>query len=395
VIKNSLIKQLMIMALNLGLAACSSIAGNGANFDLERLLVSVFNPQPGEVILILVDQPHGYLTDNQEWADRREMAKDWQAAFQKLAKKRDLTILPLLTYQATGAHNAPLPEDGEMGARSVTLEEVISGVNIAVALTEYSATAPLIKFSEQYPQLRAASMLMVSKNMESTALSANYNDVARKCRILGERLDRADRARLEFSTGHQLLVDLRNRGAEVDDGQLHADKVGVRVINLPSGEAYSAPYEGELAGQPSHTQGEMPMMYDDDLLVLKIQENRVEEALTGGYAAEKMAAWFELDSARRNLAELGLGCNDKAVITGNILEDEKVLGVHLAFGRSDHIGGTVGVDDFSDPAHVVHWDVVYPQDGEIEVVRLVFEYEDDGQEQIIKDGNFTVSGMDQ
>ncbi|MGD8752528.1 MAG: aminopeptidase, partial [Anaerolineales bacterium] len=374
-------------------ASCSVIAGGNTGFDLESLLVSVFDPQPGEVILILVDQPHGKLVDYQGWGERREMAKEWQAAFQKLAKKRDITVLPLLTYQATGAHNAPLPEFGEMGGRSVNLEEVISGVNIAVALTEYSATAPLVKFSEQFPQFRAASMPTVSRSMESTALSADYDEVARKCVILRGKLDRAIKARLEFSTGHQLMIDLRDRRAEVDDGQLPADKKGVRVINLPSGEAFSAPYEGELDGQPSLTQGEMPMVYGGDLLVLQIQENRVGELLSEGPAAQKLAAWFEVDSARRNLAELGLGCNDKAVVTGNILEDEKVLGVHLALGRSDHIGGTVDVEDFSDPAHVLHWDIVYPQGGEIEVVHLVFDYEDGGQEEIIRDGNYTLFGM--
>jgi leucyl aminopeptidase (aminopeptidase T) len=386
-------KWIIMMILSLSLASCSVIAGGNTGFDLESLLVAVFDPQPGEVILILVDQPHGKLVDNQGWEQRREMAKEWQMAFQKLAKKRDLTVLPLLTYQATGAHNAPLPEFGEMDAHSVNLEDVVSGINIAVSLTEYSATAPLIKFSEKFPQFRAASMPTVSRSMESTALLADYSEVARKCAILGEKLDRAIKARLEFSTSHQLMIDLRDRKAEVDDGQLPADKTGVRVINLPSGEAFSAPYEGELDGQPSLTQGEMPMLYGDDLLVLQIQENRVIELLNEGPAAQKLAAWLEVDSARKNLAELGLGCNDKAVVTGNVLEDEKVLGVHLALGRSDHIGGTVGVENFSDPAYVVHWDIVYPRGGEIEVVRLVFDYEDGGQEEIIRDGNYTLFGM--
>ena len=91
-----------------------------------------------------------------------------------------------------------------------------------------------------------------------------------------------------------------------------------------------------------------------------------------------------------NLAELGLGCNDKAVISGNILEDEKVMGVHLAAGLSEHIGGTVGVDDFEDPANALHEDRVYPAGGEIEVTTLIFEYEDGSSETIIKDGRYTL-----
>jgi leucyl aminopeptidase (aminopeptidase T) len=52
-----------------------------------------------------------------------------------------------------------------------------------------------------------------------------------------------------------------------------------------------------------------------------------------------------------NLAELGVGTNDRATLTGNVLEDEKILGtVHVAFGPRAGIGGTVSVP--------IHLDVV-------------------------------------
>ena len=45
-----------------------------------------------------------------------------------------------------------------------------------------------------------------------------------------------------------------------------------------------------------------------------------------------------------NVAELGVGTNEEAILTGNILEDEKILGTaHVAFGASAAIGGTVQV----------------------------------------------------
>ena len=52
-----------------------------------------------------------------------------------------------------------------------------------------------------------------------------------------------------------------------------------------------------------------------------------------------------------NVAELGIGTNEKAILTGNILEDEKIIGTaHVAFGASAAIGGNVQVP--------VHLDVV-------------------------------------
>jgi leucyl aminopeptidase (aminopeptidase T) len=48
------------------------------------------------------------------------------------------------------------------------------------------------------------------------------------------------------------------------------------------------------------------------------------------------------------VAELGVGTNDRAILTGQILEDEKILGtVHVAFGNNASMGGTVEV-----PFHV-------------------------------------------
>ena len=60
------------------------------------------------------------------------------------------------------------------------------------------------------------------------------------------------------------------------------------------------------------------------------------------------------------LAELGLGVlSDFGLLpTGEILLDEK-LGLHIAFGRSDHFGGSTGPSDFTSPDQVVHIDRVF------------------------------------
>ena len=43
---------------------------------------------------------------------------------------------------------------------------------------------------------------------------------------------------------------------------------------------------------------------------------------------------------------------------GKVLLDEK-LGMHIAFGRSEHFGGQVGPDAFTKPEAVIHIDRVY------------------------------------
>ncbi len=359
-------------------------------FDLEKLIIDVFDPQPGEVVLVMVDLPHGAWADHGEWQARREMALEWHRAFEDLGDRIGFGVHPLLTYEATGAHNGPLPPGGELGGEPVRFDDVMMGTNIVVALTEYSATAPLSQYAAQSPALRAASMPMVSKRMEQTALAADYGEVARKSHTLKARLDGATGADVEFSTGDAMHFDLRYRQAEADDGQLHAGKEGARIINLPSGEAYMAPYEGEREGAPSRTEGTIPLMLQGELVRVLVQENRIVEVLGDGPGSEEAREWLDVDEARRNIAELGLGCNDRAVVTGNVLEDEKVMGMHWAAGLSEHLGGTVGVEAFSNPGNAVHYDVVYPEGGPIQVTSLVLTYEDGSSEEIMRDGQYTI-----
>ncbi len=359
-------------------------------FDLNKLLVDVFAPQPGERVLVMTDLPHGELRDSEGWADRRVMAAEWQAAFQALAGKRGLAVHPLLKYASTGAHGAPLPEEAELGGEMARLNDVLSETNIAVALTEYSATAPLIGFMETRPSLRAASMPGIMKSMEETALSADYMEVARKSHVLADALGKAIGAKVEFSTGHEVYFDLRHRQAEADDGQLRADKEGVRLINLPSGEACIAPYEGEVVGQPSKTEGMIPAHYDGELVLYRVRENHIVQIIGDGPKAGELRDYFAVDECRRNVAELGLGCNDKAIISGSVLEDEKVLGMHWAYGLSQHIGGVIGPSQFSDPKHVVHQDIVYPKGAAVEIMSLVLEYDDGTSQEIIKDAAYTI-----
>lgn len=387
---------LVLMVMLVGLVACGTPTAPptftpeppSSSFDLEKLIVDVFDPQPGEKVVVMTDLPQGDLADYEGWSQRREMAEEWRAAFQALEDELGISVYPLLTYAATGAHSGPLPAEGEMDGQPVALEELLAETNIAVALTEYSATGPLIEYTQRFPHLRVASMPMVSRSMEQTALAADYAEVARKAHLLQAKLDLAQGARVEFSTGHEMYFDLRYRDAHADSGQLYAGQEGERVINLPSGEAYIAPYEGEREGEPSRTEGELPLMLEGELVVGRVEENRIVELLGDGPQANEFREYLALDDALRNIAELGLGNNESAVVTGNVLEDEKVMGLHWAFGLSEHIGGTVGVDDFSDPSLAAHRDCVYPQGGAIEIASLVLEYEDGTSEEILHDGEY-------
>jgi len=360
------------------------------DFNLDKLLIDVFDPQLGEKVLIIQDLPHGNLKLNKEWVQRFKMAKEWHQGFSRLAKKRRLKIYPILSYKATEIDNAPLPKFGEIEKKKVKIEEILKEINICVALTEYSATAPLTNFAKKFGQLRIASMPRISKRMESTALTADYNEIAKKTSILASKLEKAVGAQVKFSTGHQFYFDLRNRKAGKDDGRCHPDKAleEIPLINLPSGEAFIAPYEGENARLgASKTRGYIPIQENNEIIVLKINKNKIVEVTGKGPMAERKRKFFFSDRGRRNIAEFGLGCNDKAVVTGNVLEDEKA-GFHWAYGLSNHLGGVTGVNGFEDPQNAVHTDIVYAPKSPLKISSLILIYPDGVKEEIMKESKY-------
>lgn len=345
-------------------------------FNLHQFFIDVFAPTPGERVAVLFDLPHDSILDHPKWRDRRAMAHEWAAAICELTGNASL-----FCYLATGAHNADLPVD---------IARELECYRLALALTEFSATAPLIKHAQRYPLFRAASMPGIERRMERSGLAADYKEIRRRCGILVLLMDNAVAARVLFATGDVAQFDLRLNAqrsniSKADDGYLHPDKEGLRLVNLPAGEVYRVPYEGD----DSTTQGVIPIRWQGGEARLVVEHNRIVDVVGDGAEAQALASYFALDPARRNIAEFAFGCNPCAEVTGVVLEDEKA-GFHFAWGRSDHLGGTVGVAQFADPRHVVHHDVVYAKGNPIQVRQAVLT-DAAGQETIvIQDGDYTV-----
>ena len=348
--------------------------------DLRKLFIDVFDPQPGETASVVVDVPHGRIADNDEWKARREMAERWHKALANLAAERKFEIQPLITFKATGSNNAQLPSEAVKDGWPVLFEQIAAHSTLIVAMTEFSASAPLLGFGKKFPTLRSASMPRVAAEMESSALAADYAVVARSCARLRERLVQASMADIEFSNGDTFRFDFRFRQPEVDDGHLPLSAPAPRLINLPSGEAYITGYEGEQ-GVASETSGVLPIPWENDVVRMEVQENRVRGVIGKTPAAGSLRDFLFLDPARCNIAELGLGCNPMARVWGNALEDEKA-GPHIALGRSEHLGGTVGPGAFRDPRNVWHEDFVYARGCPIGIKQMSL-IDQDGRAQLL------------
>lgn len=369
--------------------------------QLVDLLRTVFHPHKGEKALaLLVDMPGEMLPDTPEWKDRRRFAAEWFTMLQQRRDALPFAEIICCAYPNVGTNNNDLPpavtiidRSGQTpsGQAAVPLADLLSMSSVVIALTELSATAPLKLLARDYG-FRGATMPGFSRRM-LPALLLDYEKVHARVTAIKERMDRADGARLVLadSTGrYESFYDLRHRTGHASGGLMREPKT---VANLPSGEAYIVPYEGELQGEASKTAGELPVQFNGETVVFTLKGNRAVSVKSSGREAALQMAKLEREPAYGNIAELGVGVlGDWGVkAAGSTLLDEK-LGLHVAFGRSDHFGGTTGVAEFTDPANVIHIDWVYVpsvQPG-IAVVDLVFEYADGSRETIMHNGSLTL-----
>jgi len=157
------------------------------------------------------------------------------------------------------------------------------------------------------------------------------------------------------------------------------------------------PYEGELPGDPSRSAGELPVQFGDEVARYRIEENRAIEVVSSGPESEREADLLAREPAYGNIAELGLGVLGDFGIEpiGEVLLDEK-LGLHIAFGRSDHFGGQVGPQQFSSPEAVVHQDRVYVPALQPRVVaaRVDLQREDGLKLALMRDGRYVIDFVD-
>ena len=335
-----------------------------------KLFRDVFAPKSGEKILFLIDTPHDNIVDNQVWQDRREMAKEWLNLFKNMGVKEGFSV-EMQEYNATGVHNAPISQE---------IIHTISNYNLVIAMTEFSASSSLYPLKNRKDiNIRCASMPGVERRMEGTAFRADYSDVQIYANNIKKLLTKAIGAEVLFSTGDHLFLDLRNRDGLAEGGVC---REAGQVINFPSGEGFIAPYEGigedvKEFGE-SKTQGILPDNQHGDLIKYKVKNNKIVEVLGKGENVEKMRRFFEEDDTHRNIAELGVGCNPEAVVSGNILEDEKVSGLHIAYGMNSQFGGRVDSD--------MHQDICFPKGLPGAAKTLTLFNEDGSTIELIKDG---------
>jgi leucyl aminopeptidase (aminopeptidase T) len=290
--------------------------------DLSRAVETVIHRclavQPGEEVVIVGDHT----------------TADIAAALRDEAQRAgaDATLTVATARDVDGAEPSP------------AIAAALAAADVFIAPTSWSISHTQARKRASEAGARGATMPHVTADMLSRLMAADFDLMGGRSRAIAQLLTDSDTAHVTCPRGTDFTLDLTGRAGIGDDGDLTAPGA---FGNLPCGEGFVAPIGGD------------GVLVASSLAAIGLADPPARLTVTAGRLAaaegpEGELLWRKLTAAGElgtNLAELGVGTNERAGLTGNVLEDEKMLGtVHVAFGASAGIGGTVAVP--------VHLDVV-------------------------------------
>ena len=224
-----------------------------------------------------------------------------------------------------------------------TAEEIITdgkkdAVDIVIALSNFSTSHT--KFRDLVTKLakaRFASMPLFDPDMFLEAMEVDWYALKERTEKLAQVIKESEKVTVASPNGTNLILGVHGREIKADTGILtEPGSFG----NLPAGEAFFAPLEGTAKGilvlewAPTHRL--------DSPVRLDIESGTVMNIEGENDYATALRERLEENSDFRNIAELGIGTNDRASRPDNILEAEKILGtVHIALGDNSSFGGRV------------------------------------------------------
>lgn len=222
-------------------------------------------------------------------------------------------------------------------ARKMVLSHKQDVADIIIALSNNSTSHTRYRALACAAGCRFASLPHFDPDMFHSSMTVDWNALAARTARLVEAVNKAEWIRVTTPNGTDMHICKQGRNAGGDDGMLTAPG---SFGNLPAGEAYLAPLEGKSHGLMVIEWGPTRKLVEPLRLTV---ENGVAVKLEGNdIHREKLEAKFAENRNCRNIAELGIGTNDKASRPDNVLEAEKILGtIHIALGDNSGFGGVV------------------------------------------------------
>lgn len=222
------------------------------------------------------------------------------------------------------------------------LAELMKMFDVVLCPTAKSLTHTNARRAASASGVRVATFPGITEEIMVRGLNADYKKIAALTIKLTDMLTNANKVHVIAPNGTDITMDISGRSGHASKGLFHAKG---ESGNLPTGEAYIAPLEGTSNGI-FVVDGSMASIGVVKGKPIKIEiKDGYAVNITGGAQAKKLNGILsKYDMMARNIAEFGIGTNDKAKLSGLLLEDEKVMGtIHIAIGDNKSMGGNVNV----------------------------------------------------
>jgi aminopeptidase len=331
-------------------------------FSLSRLLRTVFAPKGGERVCVLIDlddpreiADFGFLKNPDHSIQRQAHDVVYQGLKNGTMAELNLQGGEMFAYEITGGSNLDLPLTAfAVDGREVSfVEDIYQRYDLILCVSTYSATAPLTAFAKQYG-FRGATMHGMNRIILNSGLSVDYDEVSVEAEKLRLGMTRADWVEIDYLFDNQkytLRLELAGQEAQKSHGLCRG---GPDVANLPAGEIYFVPAGAE---------GQFPLRYEDGTTALQhVTGGRIHKATLLKGNAETVQEHNEKltsDPMTGELGELGFG-TQRLPASGRDIQDEKILGtLHVATGRSDHLGGHLTPELFANRKNATHDDILF------------------------------------
>ena len=225
-------------------------------------------------------------------------------------------------------------------------------------------------------KIRHAHMVNINKRIMLEGMRADFQKVDRLSVKVMETVRRAKQIRAKTPAGTDLVADLNPNYRWVKtSGIISTEKWG----NLPGGEVFTTPGEVNGTFVIDGVVGDYLCAKFGDLkahpLTIQVKENRLVEAHSANKELQDdFWAYTHKDENSNRVGEFAIGTNiELKDVIGEILQDEKYPGVHIAFGNP--YGAHTGAEWYSST--------------HIDVVGRNFDIWVDG-EQIMRRGQFLI-----
>lgn len=226
-----------------------------------------------------------------------------------------------------------------------TVAAAMAACDVLIAPTTKSVSHTEARRAANAAGARAATMPGITEEMMARTMSADFASLRPRSREVARLLTEGSEVRITTAVGTDLTLGIGGRTGISDDGDLSEPGA---FGNLPPGEAFLAPVEGTTNGRLVIDGTMWPVGRLSEPLVFEIVDGYVEE-MSGVHADEVRSVLEKHGREAFAVAELGIGTNDAAQLTGNVLEDEKILGtIHVAIGDNHTFGGTIRVSSHQD-----------------------------------------------